>query len=467
MDPHHSPANPPPVHAENRQAALELLIAADKGGEFIDALLARAYDQVTKRNRPLLQELTYGVIRHRGTLDVLLDFHLRAPLRRQEPAMAWALRLGAYQLVYLTKIPAHAAVYNTLEALKRIGNFNRKAIGFANAVLHKISAEVRYKTPEPADDPDDPTVLPIRAGYCHLTRPVLPLVRLDLAGHIALKYSHPKWLVERWLARFGDDEARRLCASNNETPVVTARVTALAPSEEEVLASLAEEEFEVERTDCRGVFRLRRGDLHSARARRERWIQIQDETAVRIGRELAPPAGARVADLCAAPGGKAVQLLECVEGSGQLVALDANDERLATLEETLRGYGSSYRVERAPSDPDDLTLEDRFTHILVDAPCSNTGVLGRRPEARWRIRERDLETLPELQGKLLEAAYRHLEPGGRLLYSTCSIEPEENEGAIARFTAAHDDLTELKTEYYLPHRAAGDGGFFSLLLRSR
>jgi 16S rRNA (cytosine967-C5)-methyltransferase len=311
--------------------------------------------------------------------------------------------------------------------------------------------------------------LPIRNGICHFRRPVLPLIRLDRPGHLSLKHSMPKWLVERWLDRFGDEEVKLLLASCNEPPRTSARVTHLAPSRDAVIESLAAESIEAEPDGSRDdVIALRRtGDLRVSETLKRGWLQVQDPTSVAIGAMLSPAAGARVLDLCAAPGGKAMQLLERVGSSGHVVATDRSAEKIEILHANLARSELPFSTVEVSSDPAVIDLRESFSHVLVDAPCSNTGVLSRRADVRWRLRERDFESLATLQAGLLEAAYRHLAPGGRLLYGTCSIEPSENEERIAAFVSAHPEMQELETRLFLPHRSAGDGGFASLLLRPR
>ena len=224
-----------------RRTAVEILTDSDRSGDFIDEVLARRIREFDPLDRHLLQEISYGTVRHRGTLDQLLKQHLKAPPSKQRPPVRWALRLGAYQLVYLGRIPPHAAVNQTLEGLKGIDGVTAKDIGFVNAVLHKLAAEIRKKTAEPPAERDDPTVLPIRKGFCHFSRPVLPLYRMDPVQHIAVKHSYPPWLVARWVERFGEEEARLLCETQNRTPPLTARVTSAAPSREAAIAALEAE----------------------------------------------------------------------------------------------------------------------------------------------------------------------------------------------------------------------------------
>ena len=448
---------------ELRVRALDLLLEASNSGRFIDELLGAEINDVPPRDRALLRELTYGVLRRQNTLAALLNFHMRAPLERQLPEMQWTLLLACYQIIYLSRVPTHAAVFQTLEALKKRGG-NKKAVGFANAVLHKVANDVHRKSSEAPLDADDPACIPIRDGYCYCSRPVLPLVRMDLRGHIALKYSYPEWLVERWLERFGEAETRLLCAKGNETPRVTARITPRAPSHAAVLESLDADGFVVEAAEIANAVHLARGNLTECKALESGWIQIQDQTAIQIGEAAKPSANARVLDLCAAPGGKAMQVLERLDG-GSLLALDRSADRLAVVESNLAKVGGDYRVQQAPGDPRKLELDETFSWVIVDAPCSNTGVLARRPEARWRLKKGDLESLGDLQIRLLDAAYRHLKPNGRILYSTCSIEPEENEAAVARFIARRPDVSELETRCFLPHRTAGDGGYYSVMMK--
>lgn len=447
-----------------RRAALEALLEAEASKKFIDDAIAPRLAGFRERDRRLLQEICYGVIRHRNTLDRLVNFYLKNAITRQKAPVAWALRMGAYQLVYLERIPAHAAVNQTLEGLKALGTVGTGEVGFVNAVLHKLSEHIRRKTEEEPLERDDPTVLPIRRGYCHFARPVLPLKTLDLVGHIAFKYSHPPWLVKRWLARFGEEETQKLCARNNATLPITARIARRAPSRDATIAALRKEGWQVAPGPLENSIVLEKcGSIQDSETFRQGWFHIQDVTAIRIGEVLSPPLGARVLDLCAAPGGKSSQLLEAIGPEGRLVAADRSEEKLELLRETLGKVGTNFTAVQVPEDPDRMELGERFSHILVDAPCSNTGVLARRPEARWRLRPNEFAQLSALQLKLLEAAFRHLEPGGKILYATCSIEPEENENVVAAFLAQRPNLVELKRELFLPHRTEGDGGFYSLL----
>jgi len=450
--------------ADVRRAALEVLVDTQTEEKFVDNALAAKIGEFATKDRHLLQEIAYGSMRHQNTLDRLLRHYVKFPVHQQRPPICWALRIGAYQIVYLGRIPVHAAVHQTLEGLKKMPGVKQRDVGFVNAVLHKLSKEIHRKQQEPPENPDDPNVLPIRHGYCHFRRPILPLAKVDEIDHLAAKYSHPRWLVHRWLARLGSEETRKLLEANNRVPFLWVRVTKKAPSRDEVLARLTEEGFEVSAGPTDSSIDLRTGgDLGASETLRDGWIQVQDVTAARIGAVLDPPPVARVLDLCAAPGGKAAQLLENLTEGGKLVAADRAEDKLPKIVENLERVGGNFETKALPDDPAEIDLGETFTHVLIDAPCSNTGVLGRRPDARWRIQKTDFDSLNQLQSALLEAALRHLEPGGRLVYATCSIEPAENEERVSELMKAHPDLVEIDTKLFLPHRMEGDGGYFSLL----
>mgnify|MGYP001165482442 FL=1 len=458
-----TPETAPKEFAAVRKVALELLCATEQGNRFIDELLAERIGGFDPRDRRLLQEISYGALRHQNTLDRLLKAYLKLSMDRQAPVVRWALRLGAYQLVYLSRVPAHAAVNQTLEGMKSLEGGGKKEVGFVNAVLHRLARDITRKTSKPPAERDDPNVLPSRDGFCHFNRPVLPLVRLDLVDHLGVKYSYPRWLVESWIARFGAGETAELLVAGNRSPKMYARVTSRAPSLADAVAELESEGFKVEAGPHEGSVLFAGGGPGPSQALEKGWIQFQDLTSMQIGAALAPPANARVLDLCSAPGGKAAQLLDGLGEEGVLLATDRSEARLALVEENLSRNEGNWKTKAVPEDPARIELGESFTHVLVDAPCSNTGVLGRRPEARWRVRRKDLESLAALQDGLLDAAVRHLQPGGRLVYSTCSIEPQENEERVAALLRRSPGLVELETRLFLPHRGDGDGGYYSLL----
>jgi 16S rRNA (cytosine967-C5)-methyltransferase len=450
--------------------ALRMLIDADDGNRYIDQILDERLkaDPSALRDRYLIQEIAYGAVRHRNTIDAILDHYIQFSMRRHDVAVRWGLRLAVYQLVYLSRVPPHAAIHGTVEALKAAGGLHLRDVGFANAVLRRVQNDIEAKGEEPLRDEDDRCVIPARHGWCRFRKPVLPPPSVNRQLFLALKYSHPKWLLARWLERFGEKDTLALCLENNRVPLVTAILTGKEPSREAVIESLAAANVQVEAGAVPEAIRLRRpGDVRDLEPFAKAWIRIQDETAKRIGDALEPPPGARVLDLCSGPGTKAAQILERIGPEGRLCACDVDDEKLERVRENLARVGGNFTLSKVPREPKDLRLEGRYTHVLVDAPCSNTGVLARRPEARWRIHIEDFQSLSRLQGKLLDAVAPHLEPGGRLVYATCSIEPEENGQVVAAFLRRNPDFAEMGSRLFLPQRDGSDGGYYAVLERRR
>lgn len=449
-----------------RYQALRLLVQADESGRFIDQLLEeRVHSQdIESRDRYLIQEIAYGAIRHRNTIDFVLDGYIQFSMRRHNASVRWGLRLASYQLIYLSRIPPHAAIHGTLEAMKALGGVHERDVGFANAVLRRLHNDIREKTEEIPANKHDRAVLPARHGVCIFNRPVLPAPAANRTLFLAVKYSHPKWLLARWLERFGEEDTIPLCLENNRIPLVSAILTGRGPGKEEIVHMLEDEEITVEPGSVPEAIRLRRpGDVRRLVPFQERWIRIQDETAKRIGDALDPPPGARVLDLCAGPGSKAAQILEAIGPDGHLTACDVDDQKLLRLRQNLQSLGENFSLVKLPREPGELPLEESFTHILVDAPCSNTGVLARRPESRWRIHQTDLANLARLQVRLLDSAVRRLAPRGRLVYATCSIEPDENGQVVGAIRRRYPRLGEASSRLFLPHRDGADGGYYCVL----
>lgn len=327
-----------------------------------------------------------------------LDWLIDRCAGRVDPELREHLRLALFQIRYLTRVPRHAAVHEAVELAKASG---RKAAGFVNAVLRKA-----------AD--------------------------LELPDHPGIRSSHPDWLIARWRKRFPNLE-EILDADNGVLPV-TARVNPLrAPP------------------DLGGPLLEIEGDPAAHEGFAKGWFTVQDETSMKVAPLLAPRPDERVLDLCAAPGGKTTHLAELMGGKGEVVAVDL-PERVGLVRESAGRLGLE-NIRCVAGDGSNVAFAEPFDAVLVDAPCSNTGVLARRPDARWRLREPDIAGAAALQARLLRNAARLLKPGGRLVYSTCSLEPEENRVDLAGFERVREELT-------LPTRRAS-GGYVALARRVR
>ena len=376
------------------------------------------------RDAALATELTLGVLRWQRLLDFLLDKHTRKPVGELDLEVRLALRLGIYQLCFLTRVPARAAVDESVELVKRYGK--RSAAGLVNAVLRRAADEQEKKKGQTR-------VLVLPAG-------------MAAAERLGIYWSHPTWMVERWLRQFGEEKTTALLEMNNLVPRLCCSVYDEGRAEE-IAAELRKKGMRVEPGRwLRASLTVSGGNPAESQAFREGAISIQDEASQMVALLLDARKGERVLDLCAAPGGKTVVLARQVGTAGHVVAADLHGNRLAGMREQLQRVGAE-NVSLARLDGTEaLPLVGQFERALVDAPCSGTGTLARNPEIRWRLRPEDLSDLHGRQVKLLCNALDQLKPGGRVVYSTCSLEPEENEWVVQEALAGRADVRRVSGE---------------------
>ncbi len=452
-----------------RLIALDLLREALRGSR--RSGLREALDSAIRRYRlegpdaGLLTELVYGAVRHAGSLDAVIAAFSRAPLRRLDENVRAALRLGLYQMVCLDRVPNSAAVNETVEALKR--RTNKRAAGFANAVLRAAGRAFAGRREGELDDAERRRAVCVRPGvFAVFDAELLPSPDEAQDKWMAGMYSLPRWLAARWLAARGPAEAERMAAAALDSPALYLRANVLRTSREALLARLrragvAAEEAEPPeglRLPGRAAFRLARPLLD------EGLCSVQDETAMRIAPMLSPEPGEVVADLCAGPGGKAAHLAELTGDRAAVLAVDVDWRSAQRVAENARRLGLK-SVACVQADAGRLPLSRRTPKVLVDAPFNNPGVLARRPDARWRLRPSDIERLAALQDRILDAAADSLQSGGVLVYSTCSVEAEEDADAVRRFLRRRPEFALAREEEFLPHLAAGDGGYAAVLRR--
>lgn len=393
-------------------------------------------------DRALATELAYGCLRMRGTLDRAIEQSAGRPMGRISPGLREILRMGAYQLLFLDRIPAYAAVDEAVKLASLHGR--RGGEKFVNAVLRNAPRKVGdIRFPDRAADPVE---------------------------YLAAARSHPAWLVRRWIARMGEAAAEALCAAGNSTPPLTARVNTIRATRESLIASLSAEGVRAAPNDGHplavDISGLPR-PLKELAAFRNGLFAVQDVSAMRIADLVGARRGERIVDLCAGPGGKAAAVAAAAGDGAEVVCLDASPVKAEMVRETagrlgLRSIrcvvGDARRAARVPG----LAPADR---VLLDAPCSNTGVLRRRPEARWRLRPWDIARLAKAQAALLSSAAVVVRPGGALVYGTCSVEPEENRGVVEAFLASEPRF-RLDSEIELIPAADGcDGGYGARMIR--
>lgn len=399
-----------------RNLALEILNRIESSDAFADILLEESFRKhpLKHADKGLLTELVYGVLRWRDRIDWIIGLFSSIKPARMERDILNILRLGAYQLLFLERVPVSAAVNESVKMAKARGE---KKGNFVNAVLRAIDR-----------------------GRNDIT---YPDVSKDPIRHISIRYSHPEWLVRRFVEELGIDEAIRLCQASNEPPPLTIRVNAMSISREGLLLRLRDEGYEAAFTPFSpaGLTLKGAGDVTKVAGFTEGLWTIQDEASQLISFILDPRPGEKVLDACAAPGGKATHIAELMADHGEIIAMDKNRQGV----EKIKGNLSRLCLKSVKTMVSDASKplefkEGEFDRILLDAPCSGTGVLRRHPEGKWRKREEDVLELSKRQGRLIENLSRYLKPGGTMVYSVCSVMKEEGEGIVDAFLASHPEF---------------------------
>jgi 16S rRNA (cytosine967-C5)-methyltransferase len=425
-----------------RVVAVRVLSTVFSGNRFASDLLDEEFRKrcLEPRERRLATELVYGCVRRKGTLDWVIERGARRSMDKISRRLRDILRVGLYQMLFLERVPRYAAVNEAVELAKRYGP--RGAEKFVNAVMRNAPRSL-----EEIQFPGD--VSPFR--------------------RFAIRYSFPEWLVRRWIERRGEEEAERICSVQSSQAPLTVRVNRLRCTRGELLARLAEEGVEA-RADAGHALAVAVDKLPcsigSLPAFRDGWFQVQDVSGMLVLDVCGARAGEKVADLCSAPGGKATGLAECMGNEGELHCLDISGEKTAKVRENAERLGCSIvDVRRGDSLRASRYVEaGTMDRVLVDAPCSNTGVLRRRPEVRWRLREADIARLARRQLKLLNAASGIVRPGGSLIYSTCSIEPEENAKLVETFLGNRKGFHLEFGREMIPREGGHDGGYVARMV---
>jgi len=450
----------PPLGAGGsaREAALEALRRVEEGHGFLRNELHDLFVQLAlpPRDRALAHQLAAGTVRHRRTLRLVLS-HVRGEHGREgsiQPPLRRILELGAFQLLFLDRVPAYAVVNEAVEEVRRTARGPRgdKAAGFINAMLRGVGRLVAGRDLEGRPQRD---ALPHpEGGVVRLTAAVLPDPAESFAAFLGAAYSFPDWLAARWLSAFGD-RAEEICRWSNRRPRTFARINPMHPP-------AGEWAHPGPRPGSVDVSALPPEQLEPLLA--EGVLTVQDPSAMLAVEALAPAPGEAVLDLCASPGTKTTQMVERMGDRGRVVACDRTQEKLDPVRQAVAARGLASVTVCLSDALAAAAPPGGFDAALVDAPCSNTGVLARRVEVRWRLRPEDITELPRVQGELLMRAAGLVRPGGRLVYSTCSLQPEENGEVVARFLEENPGWRPVRSDLILPG-ADRDGAFWALLAR--
>ena len=438
-----------------RRAAFDILTRVEARRGYASALIAELPESIlSHEDRALAQEITLGTLRWRRSLDYFIERYSGRSISRLDAPVLIALRVGLYQLRHLTRIPQSAAVNQSVNLVKRARVAS--AASMVNAVLREAARRLNEIPGEGIAEP------------------------LERAS---VELSHPRWMLERWRSVFGEQETRLLAVANNTPPTTAFRVNTLRTPVKQALADLGAEGVIVRESQvASGAYIVKSGPASAiAQAARRGAIYVQDEASQLVSILLDPQSGHRVLDLCAAPGSKTSHIAALADDKAWVVACDRHHRRLTTLRATCERLGAG-SVDAVALDATSalpfVAGGDEFDRVLADAPCSGTGTLRGNPEIKWRLSTEDLNRLAELQLSVLERAASSVAVGGRLVYSTCSIEREENEDVVRRFLekAPQFRVIELNAPAGLitrdgflrtfPHRDGADGFFAAALERA-
>lgn len=397
-----------------RAAAFDILLRVERESSYAAELLhSPAYQELSSADHGLATELVMGVLRWRSRLDDEIAKASSQRLNKLDLEVLIALRLGLYQFRWLTRIPHHAALHESVELVKRA----RKASAgpFVNAVLRKLSGNVPATQIPPPD--------------------------IASAHDLASTYAHPAWLVERWIDQYGISAAHKICQHNQSIPRTSIRLR--SPESESELAAagitLGPGKF------LRSAREVLSGDITSTEAFRAGQIVIQDEASQLVAALVG--SAPQILDCCAAPGGKTLAVADRNQSS-RITAVEVHRHRARTMQKLLRAAGSIH-IDTVVADARNLPVTNLFSRVLADVPCSGTGTLARNPEIKWRLKLEDLAALQERQVAILRSAMAHVSPGGRLIYSTCSLEAEENEQVVCQALLENESFRKVDCRFEL------------------
>lgn len=424
-----------------RLAAARTLLALERGRTTLSTEAERERPDIADaRDRALFLEITAGTLRWRAEIDACLASHSRRSVDDFSPEARAVLRSGAYQLLHLDRVPAHAAVSEAVEIIRTLGQ--PRAAGFVNAVLRRISG------------PHARRALP--------SRPADSALPQEQLRYLSVTLSHPQWLVRRWLEREGFEAAERWCRFNNATPTVAIRA---APGQDstELLNRLQEAGIEVTRARfAPDVYLLAAGGLGRIPIELRDSLLIQDEGSVLVALAAGVTDGDRVLDICAAPGGKTLIFAGAAGATGSVVASDVRPSRLSLLRRRVANAAPKVAM-LAVDAATGLPFGAVFDRVVLDAPCSGLGTVRRDPDIKWIRQEADLARFAEAQARMLDQAALTVKPGGRLTYSTCSSEPDENEHVVDAFLSRSPDfaIEPIREVQRIPSALVTARGFLS------
>jgi 16S rRNA (cytosine967-C5)-methyltransferase len=442
------------LYSGPRGTAVKVLNRVERTDSYLDKLVDSELKSrdVADIDKSLFAEIVHGVVRWQGRLDWILNGFTHGNFSKSEVNVRNTLRVALYQILFLTHVPQYAAVHEAVEFIKKIRG--EKFAGFVNAVLRNIIRTldgIHYPNPEE-----------------------------DLTQYLAVYYSHPVWMIKRWIQRFGREETEKLLIANNEVPGLTLRINKLKITPSEFLTLLEKNSISFQGSSFIDSFIKVKSlsGISQMNIFQSGFFTIQDESASLPVLLLNPQSGDRVIDMCAAPGGKTTFIAELMKNSGKIIAIDKYESKLNLIKMSCERLGIG-NVETMIADSSDVVVSPA-DKVIVDVPCSGLGTLRKKPDIKWKREPEDIPHLVKRQTTLLENAARLVKPGGVLVYSTCTIEPEENSGVVRMFLDTHPEFVIDNAQKFVnssvvtsegfietfPHRHHLDGSFAARLVKN-
>jgi 16S rRNA (cytosine967-C5)-methyltransferase len=443
-----------------RGIAVEVLNQCDPKRRNAGPVLDRLLDETDQRQRAT--DLVFGSIRNRGAIDTVIAEFSSRPVERIQDELLSIIRIGVYELIYCPATEEYAIVNEAVECAKT--NAGTKQVGFVNAVLRQIIRHISHRRKSLSTVDARRTLIQTASYGCEFDTDYLPDSKTSPAEYLSVVFSLPQWLVSNWLNEFGEESSRQICLASNRKPGITIRPNRLKTTAAGLAEKLRQADIEVEISSDESMIKIKSPRaISELPGFAEGEFIVQDITASQPVRLLNPQSGWTILDLCAAPGVKTTQLAEATNDSAKIIATDINPRRLKKVKENIARLGlKSIDVVNYEKFSD-----ASFDSILLDVPCSNTGVLAKRIEARYRINPEDIQVLTKIQNDLLDVAMASIKPHGKICYSTCSIQRTENNDLIQGFLRRNPIFELEYEELILPsvENVDHDGGYTTILSR--
>lgn len=415
-----------------RETALKILYDIDKKGAYSNISINKYFSGQEFRDidKAFITEMVYGTLKWRLTIDYIIQKFSSIKLKKLSPWILNIIRMGIYQLVFTDRIPESAACNESVRLAKRYGH--SASSRYVNAVLRNVA-----RSNKEFEYPD----------------------KSDIVNYLSVKYSHPEWMVRQWVERFGEEFTEGLLKSNNEIPPFSARVNTCKTSVEEFIEELSSQGFDVRKGRYveEAVIIDNPSSVLKSEAFNKGLFQVQDESSMLVAKVLDPKPSEFIIDVCGAPGGKSTHIAQIMGNRGTVLSRDVHKHKIKLIEEAKERLGLNIiKTEVFDAAVFDDKIEKKADRVLVDAPCSGLGIIKRKPDIKWSRDSEDKSEIIKLQEKILETSSRYVKPDGVLVYSTCTIEREENEDIVRKFTDKNKEFILEDISSYLPSELVKD-----------